>query len=170
MYKVALLSAMGAVSARKINIDLFKLENFFNMKTQNLAQSLIKSVGYIGVNGLGDVTYEQCDDDVGDFTLDPSATRNEPNPVVKNADVKFILDGILSNPVHLDNVHIHVDWNGSSLYDEDNKEDNDYTDEVEVELSWNVPSFAPSGHYDVTITGTGKENENVLCVKAQMDL
>ena len=74
----------------------------------------------------------------------------------------------------LKNVHIHVDWNSSPLYDEDDKGLNVYDSDVEYNLGWNVPSFAPSGHYDIHVTGTGDAasltDAKVMCIYAQMDL
>lgn len=74
----------------------------------------------------------------------------------------------------LKNVHIHVEWNSSPLYDEDNEGTNVYDSDVEYNLGWNVPSYAPSGHYDVTVTGTGNAASvtggKVMCIKAYMDL
>jgi hypothetical protein len=74
----------------------------------------------------------------------------------------------------LKNVHIHVDWNDSPLYDEDNEASNVYDSDLEYHLKWNVPSFAPSGHYDVHVIGTGDAESvsggKVFCVRAQMDL
>lgn len=74
----------------------------------------------------------------------------------------------------LKNIHIHVDWNDSPLYDEDNEGSTVYDSDVEYRLGWNVPAFAPDGHYDVHITGTGDTDSvkdgKVLCIRAQMDL
>lgn len=51
-----------------------------------------------GPNGKGDVTYTQCDDDLGTFTLDDSATKNTPDPVtVPCPNLQFHLAGILSD-------------------------------------------------------------------------
>jgi len=45
-----------------------------------------------GPNGDGHVTYSQCDDDAGVFTLDDSATKNTPDPVtIPCPDLKFHL-------------------------------------------------------------------------------
>jgi hypothetical protein len=74
----------------------------------------------------------------------------------------------------LKNVHIHVDWNSSPLYDEDHEMDQTFDSDLSYTLGWNMPSFSPSGFYNVTIEGTGKsdkfENGKVMCVLAWMDL
>jgi len=72
------------------------------------------------------------------------------------------------------NIHIHVDWNGIPLYDEDFKQDNTYDSTYSYSLGWNVPAFAPSGKYAVKIRGTGNagsvQGGNVICVNANFDL
>lgn len=128
-----------------------------------------------GPNGPGDVTYTQCDDDAGVFTFDSSATKNDPAPVVKGVTVKFHLAGIVSDEIEVHNLHVHVLWNGSPLYDEDNKQDNKYDSQYAYDLKWDVPKFAPDGNFDITLTGTGKSADcptpsadcKVLCVGAK---
>jgi hypothetical protein len=75
--------------------------------------------------------------------------------VNKGEDISFNLLGSVSNELTLKNVHIHVEWNNSPLYDEDNEASNIYDSDIEYHLKWNIPSFAPSGHYDVHVIGTG---------------
>ena len=53
-------------------------------------------VGFIIPHGKGDVKYSQCDDDLGTFTLDDSATTNDPNPVTVPCSLKFHLVGQFS--------------------------------------------------------------------------
>ena len=37
----------------------------------------------------------------------------------KGTSIKLNFDGIVSQEIEITNMHIHVDWNGSSLYDQD---------------------------------------------------
>ena len=160
---------LGAVSAHD-KIDVFGIHNF-----KNLAQTLIRSSHLKSdkVAATGVVTWTQCADQAGDFQFDESSTTYSPNPIVKGTDLKLNLDGIVSDPMEITNIHVHVDWNGSTLYDEDLPQDNKYDSTYAYTVGWNVPSYAPSGHYDVTITGTGNAEGvtgTVMCVNAQMDL
>ena len=125
------------------------------------------------VNGTGVVTYGQCSDDAGIFHLDKDNTSNTPNPVTKGSEVSLNLAGIVDDEMEITNVHIHVDWNGSTLYDEDHKQDNDYTSSYKYSLSWAVPSYAPSGKYAITVTGTGASSAGTgkeMCITAGMQL
>merc|ERR1711998_481868 len=120
-------------------------------------------------NGLGDVTYSQCPDDLNEFTLDTDNTTNVPAPAVKGSNVALKLAGIVSAQMEVTNVHVHVDWNGATLYDEDHAQDNMYTSSYNYSLSWAIPSYAPSGAYDIHLTGTGPQGKE-LCIEAKMNL
>jgi len=64
-------------------------------------------------------------------------------------------EGIVTETIEVFNTHIHVEWNDSPLYDDDFKQDNTYDSTLDYSLTWNIPGFAPAGHYTVTVTGTG---------------
>ena len=152
-----------------LNIDLYNPANF---SKHNLVKNLLESKVNM-VQGTGDVTFAQCDDDFGVFSFDKTNTKTDPSPVTKGSHVNFNLAGIVSDEIIVDNLHIHVDWNGSTLYDEDHNQHNTYDSSYNYKLGWDVPSFAPSGHYHVIISGTGSnegDNGTVLCVTADMDL
>eukprot|EP00355_Strombidium_rassoulzadegani_P004938 CAMPEP_0168613368 /NCGR_PEP_ID=MMETSP0449_2-20121227/3414_1 /TAXON_ID=1082188 /ORGANISM="Strombidium rassoulzadegani, Strain ras09" /LENGTH=169 /DNA_ID=CAMNT_0008653997 /DNA_START=54 /DNA_END=563 /DNA_ORIENTATION=- len=165
--------AVAKSASSDIKIDLFNTKHF-NFKTENLVSSLLKSVSFISANELGKVSYSQCDDDAGVFILDTSSTSNSPDPVTKGNSLTFDLQGIVTDNLHLTNLHVHVIWNDSPLYDEDHPQDATFDSSFEQTFKWDVPSFAPSGNYDVTFTGTGDaasvSGGNVLCVKANMEL
>ena len=53
------------------------------------------------------------------FTFDESSTTTTPSPITKGSTINLNLAGIVSNNIEVTNVHIHVDWNKSTLYDQD---------------------------------------------------
>ena len=169
VYSALLASSASAHAEHKINP--FAVENFM---TKNLLPSLIKTATMETPNDVGVVTFSQCDDDAGAFTLDTKATTEQPNPVTKGQDVKLMLRGIVSEFMEVEDLHVHVDWNGSTLYDEDIQGVHDYTTSYSFDVSWNVPSYAPSGAYHVVLTGKGKTDEvsdaTVMCVDAKFNL
>ena len=114
-------------------------------------------------------TVAQCSDDVGAFQLDTSATTITPNPLEKGTTCAFGLRGVVTETINVNNLHVHVDWNQSPLYDEDHSQDNTYTSEYSYDLNWEVPGFAPDGHYDILFTATDANQKTNLCVKAQFD-
>ena len=110
---------------------------------------------------------------MGAFTFDEDNTNVKPYPVKKGDTINFHLAGIVSDTITVTNVHVHVDWNGSTLWDEDHKQNNKYDSDYKYDLSWAVPSFAPSGKYDIHLKGTGTDQGVegvVLCVEAIMNL
>ena len=176
MMKQTALVAMGTASA--LNIDLFTAKNFMSMAPQGLVKSMLatanQSLLAVTPNGAGDVSYEQCDDDVGSFTFDDANTYNNPAPVTKGSNLDLNLAGIFGDQGTLKNIHIHVDWNGTPLYDEDHNQSTAIGDDFKTTLGWNVPSFAPSGDYAISLIGTGdisgQTGAKIMCIKAMMTL
>ena len=167
MFKLATALLVSNVAAADITIGKIPLQNYLS---KDLIKNMITTIR-IKANGLGDVgkvIYSQCDDDTGSFQLDTSSTSNTPDPITKGADLSFNLAGILSDDIHVDNVHVHVDWNGSPLYDEDHKDGTkDFSDNFNMVLGWNVPAYAPDGNYAVKLVGTNASTSKTnLCVDA----
>ena len=152
-----------------ISIPLFNAANF---SKNGLVQKLMESK-VANFKGTGDVTYAQCADDAGVFTFDGDNTSNVPAPAVKGSDVTLNLAGIVSDAIEVTNVHIHVDWNGSTLYDEDHAQDNTYDSSYNYSLKWAIPSYAPSGAYALKVLGTGNSAAgagSVYCISANFTL
>ena len=176
MKTTAALAALGTASA-DLKIDLFSAKHFGAMPADGRLRSLMKSGQqylFAASDGLGDVTYEQCDDDVGQFTFDGDNTYNDPAPVQKGSDVNLNLAGLFGDKGTLTNIHIHVDWNGTPLYDEDHNQKTKIGDDFKTTIGWNVPSFAPAGDYDVFLKGYGtmggQDDQFLMCINAKMTL
>ena len=169
VYSALVASAASTHTEHKINP--FAVENFMN---RNLLPSLIKTATMETPDDIGKVTFSQCDDDAGAFTLDTKSTTEQPDPITKGQAVKLMLRGIVSEFMETNDIHVHVDWNGSTLYDQDIEGVHDYTTSYSMDVSWDVPSYAPSGAYNVVLTGKGKTDELpdgvVLCVNAKFNL
>lgn len=167
----AVVALLGGASASH-QIDPFNIENFMKPEvmphliksTQEQAANLLK--GQDIVKGGSPVSWAQCADDKNVFTKDDS-TAAIPDPLSKGSDVKLHLVGALSDAINLSNVHIHVDWNGVSLYDEDHKGEQEFDDVLTYDLQWSVPSYAPNGQYVATLTGIDKDGSSKdFCVTA----
>ena len=127
-----------------LELDVFNPANFAK---HNLVKELLESKVTSGLKAKGDVTYKQCDDDFGVFSFDKADTKNTPTEVVKGCNLGFTLAGIVSDEIEVKDLHVHVLWNGNTLYDEDHNQDTKYDSSYSYNLHWSVPSFAPSGHY-----------------------
>ena len=166
MYKLTTALLVSSVAANDITMGQIPLQNYLS---KDLVKNMITTlrIKAHGLTDSGKVTYSECSDDTGSFQLDTSSTSNSPDPITKGTDLTFNLAGILSDDIHVDNVHVHVDWNGSPLYDEDHPQSTDFSDNVDMNLAWNVPAYAPDGKYAVQIVGTNaSSNKSNLCVKA----
>ena len=171
--KFATFMALTAVAAANtVQIDPFNIKNFMKVElmpkllenTHNTAAKLIR--GEEIVKAGTKVQWSQCDDDKGVFTLDDSSSAT-PDPVQKGADVALHLVGALSDDINLSKIHIHVDWNGTPLYDEDHTDNLPSSDPLDYSLKWNVPSYAPDGDYAATLTGIDADGSSKdFCVYA----
>ena len=174
MHKVT-SSVLIALGAARETTNSAQIQPFGYQNLGNLVQALMtREVSDSTLTATGIVSWKQCNDDAGVFMFDDSTTSVDPTPVHKNVDVKLNLGGIVSDPMTITNIHVHVKWAGVNLYDEDIPQNNTYDSAYKYTVGWNVPSFAPSGHYDVTMTGTGNAGSVhgglVMCVNAQFDL
>merc|ERR1712224_349139 len=68
----------------------------------------------------GIVTWgNSCSKGKGFLNYDSSKTAAKPQPVQKGSDVVLHLEGGVTQPIDVTNIHIHVLWNGAPLDDED---------------------------------------------------
>ena len=168
-----LMALTAAASANSVQIDPFNIKNFMKVElvpkllenTHNTAAKLIN--GEEIVKAGTKVEWSQCDDDKGVFTFDDSSSAT-PDPLVKGSDVALHLVGALSDDIDLSKVHIHVDWNGTPLYDEDHTDNLPSSDPLDYSLKWSVPSYAPDGDYSVVLTGIDNDGSSKdFCVTAK---
>ena len=145
------------------SVDIFNPANF--MKA-GLAQQLLEAPkANVGASGV--VTWGQCADAEGKFTFDEASSSYSPSPLVKGKNVNLDLEGLVSSPLDLSKVHVNAKWNGASLYDQDITVGKHYDDLLEFDFSWFVPSYAPSGKYDITLTGYDQDKTTTdMCVQA----
>ena len=137
------------------------------VRAPNLVQSLVQAMMKDPSPGQK-VEFETCDTDLDVFEFDEDATTVDPNPPQKNADINFGLAGGLNDEMDLTNIHIHVDWNSSPLYDEDHAvTEGPFTgDDFNYPLTWNVPSYAFDGIYKINLKGTQDDGQTVMCINA----
>ena len=118
------LATLGLVSAKgeTRNMQALPVFNQASFANHNILKSMLAAqTSLINVSDSGMVTYSQCDDDAGIFTLDDQQTSNSPQPLTKGVNLQFTLAGIISDHMNIKNIHVHVEWNGTPLYDEDHE-------------------------------------------------
>ena len=167
MFKTVSSVLLASGLAQAATIDAFHPINFLQV---DVAKTLVKQVieGTPAPNATGVISFSQCSDDFGAFKFD--AANTTPKTLAKGSTINFDLKGAVTQPIEVTNCHLNVLWNGTNLFTHDYKQDNKYTQVFDYkDLSWPVPSFAPSGHYNVTLLGQGVDggkNGNVWCVNA----
>ena len=164
------LLAMGVSARHELNI--FAPQNFKNVMKQ-LVDDRAQFKPY---SDTGKVTWKQLADDFSDFTFDPSATTVSPGTITKGCHADMDIEGAFGNPAKMTKCHVHVLWNGSVLYDQDLLGADFSSESMSEKFGWDVPSFAPSGHYTVTFTGTGTDDKSsgktgkIFVMEADFDL
>lgn len=120
----------------------------------------------------GAVTWGECAGGDGDFAVDLSNTYSVPAIPVKGINVELELHGTFTADVDLSGLKVYVTWNKTPLYTNDFPRVKHYAagDSYADEITWLIPSFAPSGHYAVQITLHNKAGEIYDCISADFDL
>ena len=106
------------------------------------------------------------------FKPDMSKTYSDPKIPVKGIDVALILHGTFTDDVELKGIKIYVEWNKTPLYVQDYERAASYSegDDYSDNIGWSIPSFAPTGHYNVVITLHDAANKNLGCLTVDFDL
>ena len=163
----SLLFAAGAVASKTTHTMEINVFDF--IKSENLVQSLMQSVQQPELGEVsGTLTFSQCADDTGVFTLSSSSSVS-PNPVQKSTTETIVINGSVSSPVSLSNVHLHVVWNSSPVSDKDNAASEQWSGDVSYTLNWSTPALLPKGHYEMTLTGDDG-SQSVFCALGVMDV
>ena len=133
----------------------FKIENIFKV-------------------GAGDITWKQCSDDAGKFTLNAGACTVSPNPIKKGTTETFTIVGSTSAPITVDHLEVDVYYGGSKISSKQ-QPGGSYTSNVTFKVDSVIPIFAPSGAYTIKATAIGNvngqgENGSVGCAEGLMNL
>jgi len=78
----------------------------------------------------------------------------------------------------ISNLHIYVGFNGFSFHEEEVGQSAEVAggSQSEIDYKVTIPSFAPSGHYQVNLTAQGnsddptKRDTNLNCISVEFDL
>ena len=149
-----------------IQADIFNPVNFLNAGIAQNMMNMVQTSDDIGV-----ATLKQCADKEGKFTFDAASSVQDPSPIVKGKDVTFDMEGIVASPMDVSKIHLHVNWNGTPLYDQDYKVGQHFDASFDYKMKWFVPSYAPAGKYAITLTGYDQDGSTSdMCVGATFQL
>lgn len=163
---LAVLGLVAAANAVEIKITAAD----FARAAISRPQSLLKSLMAPKLQGA--VTWGECAGGDGEFAVDLSDTYSVPAIPTKGSNVELELHGTFTNDVDLTGLKIYVTWDKNPLYTNDFPRVHHYAagDAYKDEITWLIPSFAPSGHYSVQITPHNKANTVFDCISADFDL
>lgn len=115
----------------------------------------------------GAVTWGTCTDN-GNFQYDSSNTYSVPSPAVKGSNVQLHLEGTFTDIANLKGLKVYVTIGGIPLYINDFPRAKDYQpgDQYVDNITWLIPSFAPSGDYVAQIQLHDAANTIYGCVSA----
>jgi len=183
--KFAVLALLASVVAptEVVTIQPFQVQNLMSSVTVKhlITQSVIDAHSVIidpimhgefphdvdHVTG-SKIVVTQCSDDKSVFTLDASKTTVTPNPPVKGGNVVVHVEGALTKPTTINDLHIVVKWNGIKLTTQDEKKTISFKDAVSYDLSYAVPSIAPNGKYVINVTGIDStDGKTDFCANAK---
>ena len=63
--------------------------------------------------------------------------------------------GIVSDPISVDHIHLHVNWNGDTIYDSDSKDGKTYDAQYSFDVETDIPRYTPDGQFNAILTGVG---------------
>eukprot|EP00344_Euplotes_crassus_P006404 CAMPEP_0196995998 /NCGR_PEP_ID=MMETSP1380-20130617/1994_1 /TAXON_ID=5936 /ORGANISM="Euplotes crassus, Strain CT5" /LENGTH=168 /DNA_ID=CAMNT_0042411841 /DNA_START=49 /DNA_END=555 /DNA_ORIENTATION=+ len=140
--------------------DYKKISGISEVGTAENTSELIKRL----LKGLGDseVVFTSCPGPHEEiYDIDDDYSHTEPELAKKNIDITLILEGVMTEDNHIDQLHLDVYWNGNLFHTEDHKLDDDIEEQepYELKFTWFVPGFAPSGPYlvDLVLKSAGQE-------------
>lgn len=171
MMNKVILALFGLVAAVQAASEIVITPADFIRASASNPKSLLKSL--MKPRLTGPVTWGECTGGDGDFAVDLSSTYSVPAIPVKGANVELELHGTFTNDADLAGLKVYVTWNKTPLYTNDFARTKHYGagDSYADEITWAIPSFAPSGHYAVQITLHNKDNKVVFdCISADFDL
>lgn len=115
------------------------------------------------------VSAESCDD-IGVFRL----TRMiiDPETVEKGQSIRIKVLGVFLQNVILKKLHLETFYNGGVIFTDDvdkgNTEQSEGTYAYDYEAS--VPTFVPSGHWEIFLHLLNEKEEKLSCVKVSFDM
>jgi hypothetical protein len=139
-------------------LDVIKAENFMKVEAISpLVNNAIKDLTGGSVKG-GKIAWSSCPGVAEDgFTFDSAQTYATPDPPVKGKDIGFHLGGFATRDLDLTSLTITAVWEGVQLYTNDFEKavHVDEQDSYTTEMSWPIPSFAPSGKFTAKVQLNG---------------
>ena len=116
---------------------------------------MIADGAFANNSGNGDISWTQCSDAIGKFTLTPSGCSVSPDPVAKGKTETFTIVGTTSAAIFMDHIDIEVIYAGKSISKKTQPVSYAFDYNVSFPVESVIPIFAPSGQYTIKATAVG---------------
>ena len=166
------------LSSAVIKINPWDVKNLLKPEVSfNLAKSYASSLMESKKLGSTLARFSVCENDAG--LLELENTSDPPAPV-KGQTVSIHMDGVSLDSFYITDVFVTCLWNEVGLLAEDYPTSNPQEllmmgDNWSDVIVWDVPGFAPDGHYHITVEVNGKREltdaskEHFACITADFD-
>jgi len=110
------------------------------------------------------------------YQIDFKNLYTEPKDVEKGVSAKLFIDGIMTAAEDVRELELDVNWSGVFLHKVEQPESDNVSKNQEYKITFgvNIPSFAPSGQYDLVgyVQGSpdGTTKTNLGCFKCSFTM
>jgi hypothetical protein len=124
----------------------------------------------LATEGGSPVTLSACMDDPV-FII--TNKKVDPAEIVKGQSIKIKVAGVMKEETHVQKLHLDTFYNGGIIY-QDNVDKNNLlvpkSGKFIYEYEASVPTFTPSGKWEIFIYLVNSENVNISCLKAEFTM
>jgi len=121
------------------------------------------------VRGGAPVTLKTCDDQETIYQITKMAVI--PPEIIKGESLKMKILGTMKSEQELEKLTIDTNFNGSPIYNENVKKDETVKIGTYIfEHSAAVPTFTPSGNWEIIMKLLNKNGDELCCLRATFEM
>lgn len=97
----------------------------------------------------------------------------DPTEIIKGQSIKIKVAGVMKEEVHVQKLHLDTYYNGGVIYQDNVDKQNQLvakSGRFIYEYEASVPTFTPSGKWEIFIYLVNSENVNISCLKAEFTM
>ena len=155
-----ILSVTSILSTKGVLFDLNKMAE---------QGTLLKFLADTKLTEGSPVSAESCDD-IGVFRM----TRMiiDPTTVEKGQSIRMKVLGIFLQDVVLKKIHLETFYNGGVIFTDDVDKGNSPQSQGSYAYDYeaSVPTFVPSGHWEIFLHLLNEKDEKLSCIKVSFDM
>jgi hypothetical protein len=97
----------------------------------------------------------------------------DPAEIIKGQSIKIKVAGVMKEEVHVQKLHLDTFYNGGIIYQDNVDKQNQLvpkSGKFIYEYEASVPTFTPSGKWEIFLYLVNSENVNISCLKAEFTM